>query len=134
MASESDLAPGLVRPDSSRGLLARFDTWRLARQIRRRIEGDRILEWRRLAPGGTPLWVLPDAELEATINRMAASSRARSVELTYFLAEFDRRQRRRLNEGLADANRKMVLLTRAVVVLTGVSVVLAVVSTIAIVA
>jgi hypothetical protein len=34
------------------------------------------------------LWILPHSELEATIDRMASSSRARTVELTYYLAEF----------------------------------------------
>jgi hypothetical protein len=104
----------------------------LMRKVERRIEIDRILEWRRLAPAGGPLWILPDADLDATINRLAESSRARTVELTYYLAEFDRRQRRRLNEQLAESNRKMILLTRAVVALTGVLVVLTIVSTIAI--
>jgi hypothetical protein len=86
---------------------------------------------RRVALGGSPLWVLPDSELEATINRLAALSRARTVELTYYLAEFERRQRRRLSERLAEANRKMVVLTQAVVVLTGVSVALAAIGTVA---
>jgi hypothetical protein len=66
------------------------------------------------------------------INRLAASSRARTVELTYYLAEFDRRQQRRLNERLAEANRQLVFLTRAVLALTGILVVLTIVSMIAI--
>lgn len=128
----NDLAPGLIRPGPPRGLLGRLSHWLLLRKVERQIEVDRILEWRRLAPAGSPLWVMPDTDLEATINRLAASSRARTVELTYYLAEFDRRQRRRLNEQLAESNRKMIILTRAIVALTAVLVVLTIVSTIAI--
>jgi len=90
-------------------------------------------EWRRIAPGGSPLWVLPDADLEAMIDRLAASSRARTVEITYYLAEYDRRQQRRMNEEVARANAQMVKLTRAVVWLTGIVVVLTAVSTAAVI-
>jgi hypothetical protein len=120
----------LVRPERAHGLVGRISRSRLRRNVEKRIEVERILEWRRLAPSGSPLWVLPDSELEAVINRLAASSRARTVELTYYLAEFERRQRRQLNERLAEANRKMVVLTQAVLVLTGVSVALAALGTV----
>lgn len=133
MRSTDDLAPGLLRPDGASGLVGRIGRSRLRRSVEKRFEEERILEWRRLAPGGSPLWVLPDSELEATINRLAASSRARTVELTYYLAEFERRQRRQLNEQLAEANRKTVLLTQAVLVLTLVLVVLTVVGTVTLV-
>jgi hypothetical protein len=132
--SLDDLAPGLLQAEAPPGLLGRLSKSMLERKIERRVEVDRILEWRRLAPGGSPLWILPDSDLEAMINELAPSSRARTVELTYFLDEFDRRQRRRLNEQLADANRKMVLLTRAVLAFTGVLVILAILSTVAVVA
>lgn len=131
MRPSHDLAPGLLRPERASGRVGRISGWRLRRSVEKRIEVERILEWRRLAPGGSPLWVVPDSELEATINRLAASSRARTVELTYYLAEFERRQRRQLNERLAEADRKMVVLTRAVLTLTGVSLALTVVGTVA---
>ena len=128
-----ELAPGLLW-HASQGIFGRLGDWSFRRAVKQRIELDSVLEWRRLAPGGVPLWVVPDADLEATIDRLAASSRARTVELTYYLAEFDRRQRRRLNSEIADANRQMVVLTRAVVALTGTLLVLTVVSTVALVA
>lgn len=131
VARDQELAPGLIRPEPGTGLRARGHRWVLEWAVGTWIEADRIREWRRLAPGGTPLWIVPDIELEATIDRLAASSRARTVELTYLLEEFDRRQRRKLNEELAFANQKMVRLTQVVVALTGVLVVLTVVGTIA---
>jgi CHASE3 domain sensor protein len=97
-----------------------------------RLEAERVLEWRRIAPGGAPLWLLPDEDLEHVIDQLAASSRARTVEITYYLREYDRRQQRRMNEALAEANRSMVNLTRAVVVLTLIVVVLTAASTVAI--
>jgi hypothetical protein len=97
-----------------------------------RLETERIVEWSRIAPGGSPLWLLPDEDLENIIDHLAASSRARTVEITYYLREYDRRQQRRLNETLAEANRRMVNLTRAVVVLTIIVVVLTAVGTVAV--
>jgi hypothetical protein len=132
MADYDRLAPGLLRPEHRQGLLRRVSDRRQKRNIERQLEAERLLEWRRLAPSGSPLWVLPDVDLEETINRLAASSRARTVELTYYIAEFDRRQQRRLNERLADANRHMMVLTRAVLALTGILVLLTIASTIAI--
>jgi len=128
------MAPGLLRASSSSGPLGRLESWVLDKILRRVVEVVQILEWRRLAPGGSPLWVIPDRDLEVTIDRLASSSRARTVELTYYLAEFERRERRRLNEQLAQANRQMVLLTRVVLVLTAVLVLLGILSTILVVA
>jgi CHASE3 domain sensor protein len=94
------------------------------RAIQRHLDEGRAAEWRRIAPGGTPLWVLPDQDLERIIDKLAASSRARTVEITYYMAEYDRRQTRRLNEAVAESNRSMVRLTRAIVALTAVVMVL----------
>ncbi len=126
---DDGLAPGLLASESAPG----FRSWwsrRFATTLHRDLLAQRqIEEWRRIAPGGSPLWMLPDAELEAMIDRLAASSRARTVEITYYLAEYDRRQQRRMNEEVARANAQMVRLTRAVAWLTGIVVVLTAVST-----
>src|SRR4051794_29157584 len=96
--------------------------------VERRLQQERAVEWQRIAPGGVPIWVLPDQDLERIISQMAASKHARSVEITYYMEEYNRREQRRLNESMARANRQMVRLTWAVVVLTLAAVALALAS------
>src|SRR4051794_19421066 len=118
MASWERVAPGLLTTGSGKWPGQRLrDRW-TERVLMRRLEMARVVEWQRIAPGGIPLWLLPDEDLEHIIDQLAASSRARTPEITDYLGEYDRRQQRRMNEALAEANRRMVKLTQAVVVLT----------------
>jgi hypothetical protein len=125
------VAPDLVGgPASGRWPWERLAAWWTERSLTRRIEAERVLEWRRIAPGGTPIWVLPDEVLESRIDQLAASSRARTVEITYYLEERARRQQGRMNEVVAEANTNMVRLTKVIVVMTALVLVLAAVTTI----
>jgi CHASE3 domain sensor protein len=91
------------------------------RRLQQRLAEEHELAWRRIAPDGTPLWLLPDDDLERWINEMAAGSQARAVKITYLLDELARREQGELNASLAAANRSMVRLTWAVVVLSVIS-------------
>ena len=73
-----------------------------------------------------PIWMMPDEDLERAIDAMASTSKARGDAIGYYIAEFDRRNQRKLNE-------RLVELTQRLTALTWVIAVLAVVSTVAVI-
>jgi hypothetical protein len=68
-----------------------------------------------------PIWVMPDEDLERAIDRMASTSQARGDAIGYYIAEFDRRNQRKLNERLVEMTQRLTTLTWVMAVLAAVS-------------
>lgn len=94
---------------------------RVERQVQERLAEEHALAWSRIAPGGTPLWLLPDEDLEGILNELAPTSKARTVEITYLLDELNRRGQAKLKASMERATRHMVWLTWAAIILAAIS-------------
>lgn len=72
----------------------------------------------------TPLWMMPEEDLRAAIDRMASSSQARSDAIGYYLDELDRRVQHRLNATMLDLNRTGVRLSWFAAIFSGLGIAL----------